>query len=121
MDKKNWMQKWFMEYRENKRWCVDTSKESVSRLDVLKDKYAWTKPGFDMHPTINIPKKVVNKRRRTVVVTVNVVHKIDPTDVLYGKPLEWFEKRDVAMIKRLGVSNVVADSSMEGYYLCSDS
>ena len=43
MDKKDWIQKYFLEYRENKRWCIDTSKGSVSRLDVLKDKDTWTK------------------------------------------------------------------------------
>lgn len=117
MDKKEWMQMWFMEYRENKQWCVDTSKGSVSRLDVLKDKCSWTKPGFDTCQ----PMKPDNKRRKTVVVTVSVVHKIDPTSVLYDASLEWFEKQDVAMIKTLGFSDVKAGSSMEGYELCSDS
>lgn len=113
MNKKDWMQKWFMEYRGNKRWCVDTSKGSVSRLDVLKDKYAWTKPGFDMHPT----GKVIDKRRRTVVVTASVVHNLNPGDELYDVPLECIEKRDVAMIKTLGFSDVTADRLVEGYYL----
>lgn len=113
MDKKEWMQRWFLEYRENKRWCVDTSKGSVSRLDVLKDKCAWTKPGVDMHPTT----KLDNKRRKTVIVTVSVVHNLHPGDELYDVMLECIEKRDVAMIKTLGFSDVRVDSSMEGYYL----
>ena len=113
MNKKDWMQKYFHEYRENKRWCIDISKGSVSRLDVLKDKCLWTKPGFGMHPT----RKVVDKRRRTVVVTVSVVHNLHPGDGLYDAMLECIEKRDVTMIKTLGFSDVKADSSMEGYYL----
>lgn len=113
MDKKDWMQKYFLEYRENKRWCIDTSKGSVSRLDVLKDKSLWTKPGFDMHPT----EKMVGKRKRTVVVTISVIHNLHPGDELYNAPLECIEKRDVSMIKKLGFSDVKADSSMEGYYV----
>jgi hypothetical protein len=118
MDKKDWMQKYFLEYRENKRWCIDTSKGSVSRLDVLKDKSLWTKPGFDMHPTM---KNVVDKRKRTVVVTISVIHNLKPGDDLYDTPLEHIEKRDIDMIKKLGFSDIKADSAMEGYYLCSDS
>lgn len=118
MDKKDWMQKYFLEYRDNKRWCIDTSKGSVSRLDVLKDKCLWTKPGFDMHPTL---RNVVDKCKRTVVVTVSVVHNLHPGDELYNVMLECIEKRDVGMIKKLGFSDVKADSAMEGYYLCSDS
>ena len=112
MDKKDWMQKWFMEYRENKRWCIDTSKGAASRLDVLKDKCMWTKPATE---------KVVDKRKRTVVVTISVIHNLHPGDELYDVLLECIEKRDVAMIKKLGFSDVKADSAMEGYYLCSDS
>lgn len=123
MDKKDWMQKWFMEYRENKRWCFDISKGSVSRLDVLKDKCSWTKPGFDMHLTMkltvtpSVMENNSNKRKRTVVVTISVVHDLYPGDELYDVLLECIKKRDVAMIKKLGFSDVKADSSMEGYYL----
>lgn len=121
MNKKDWMQRYFLEYRENKRWCFDTSKGSVSRLDVLKDKYSWTKPGFDMHPTMKLTDPPMesnsNKRKRTVVVTISVVHNLYPGDELYDVPLECIEKQDVAMIKKLGFSDVKADRSMEGYYL----
>ena len=48
--------------------------------------------------------KVVDKRRRTVIVTVRVVHNLNPTDYFYDKPLEIIEKRDVEMIKKLGFS-----------------
>ena len=65
--------------------------------------------------------KVVDKRRRTVIVTVRVVHNLNPTDYFYDKPLEIIEKRDVEMIKKLGFSDVAVDRSTEGYYLCSDS
>lgn len=125
MDKKDWMQKYFLEYRDNKRWCIDTSKGSVSRLDVLKDKCLWTKPGFDMNPTMKLTDLPTEsnsiKRKRTVVVTISVVHNLYPGSELYDVPLECIEKRDAAMIKKLGFSDVKADSSMEGYYLCSDS
>ena len=62
-----------------------------------------------MYPT----KKSVDNRRRTVVVTISVAHDLHPGDELYDVLLECIEK--------LGFSGVTADSSMEGYYLCSDS
>ena len=120
MDKKDWMQKWFMEYRDNKRWCIDTSKGSVSRLDVLKDKCLWTKPGFDMHPT----EKVVDKRpiheKLKVTITISSTWSAcgrTPDHAIKDMVEDYL--RDVKAALR--DDRQITDIKIAGYELCSDS
>lgn len=131
MDKKDWMQKWFMEYRENKRWCIDTSKGSVSRLDVLKDKCLWTKPGFDgvayvgddavLNPTL---RNVVDKRPMHEKLKVTIT--IDSSWTACGRTPDHVIKdvvedylRDVKAALRY--DRQITDIKIAGYELCSDS
>lgn len=120
MDKKDWKQDWFMEYRENDVWCIDTSKGSVSRLDVLKDKSLWTKPGFDMHPT----EKVVDKRpiheKLKVTITISsewTTRGETPDHVIKDMVDDYL--RDVKAALR--DDRQITDIQIEGYHLCSDS
>lgn len=120
MDEKDWMQKYFLEYRENKRWCIDTSKGSVSRLDVLKDKCLWTKPGFDMHPT----GKVVDKRpvheRLTVTISISsewTARGRTPDHVIKDMVEDYL--RDIKAA--LSDDRQITDIKIAGYKLCSDS
>ena len=64
MTRREFMQRWFLEYRYNKQWCVDISKGSVSRLDVLKDKYTWTKPGFEWVKSIRISPRPCSRKHK---------------------------------------------------------
>ena len=120
MDKKDWMQKYFLEYRENKRWCIDTSKGSVSRLDMLKDKCTWTKPGFDWHPS----GKVVDERPRHERFRVTFV--INSIWTTRGETPDYVIKavaddylRDIKAALRN--DRHITDIQVAGYELCSDS
>lgn len=115
MDKKDWKQTWFMEYRENKMWCIDTSKGSVSRLDVLKDKCLWTKPATE---------KVVDKRpiheKLKVTITISSVWSAcgrTPDHVIKDMVEDYL--RDVK--DALRGDRQITDIKIAGYELCSDS
>ena len=115
MDKKDWIQKWFMEYRDNKRWCIDTSKGSVSRLDVLKDKCLWTKPATEKA----VDKRPIHEKLKVTITISSVWSACGRTPDHVIKDMVEDYLRDVKAALR--DDRQITDIKIAGYELCSDS